>query len=325
MRVAISTAYFGGAGGVERAVYSVAAALVGSEVVIFAATRLGGELMEMPPHVSVAAPWQHRPLVGGKRWPARAVNRVARAVQRWRNRPFDLLLHYGAEVSARPYVRSRRSAVVAAGAELSRLNSLFDVLILEAPIQDVPERWERRVHVVPPPVFPIAELGELPPDVTEPFLLTVMNPYGQVKGADILSEVAPRLDVEVVWCLSDHTVNIDFATLEVPANVRLIVNPSQATLRALYEACHAYVSFSRSEGFGWAIADALQYGAPVIARPVGVLTVPDVDMNGVHFYDDPDDIVEMVRQLPCTRVTRDLGVLSAGSFVSSIERLVDAP
>lgn len=322
MRIGISTAYFGGAGGVERAVFSTSVALSGHEVVVFPRTHLGGELMDLPAHAKVASPRRYRPVLSAGGAVSRLVNRLGRSVQRRWNPALDILLHFGAETSARPYVRSRLSAVVAAGADLGRLNPEFDVLLVEAPVEDVPPLWHERVEVLPPPVFPIAEAGPAPADVPDAFLLTVMNPYGRVKGADVLRAVAPDLDMELVWCLSNSTIDIDIDGLDVPPNVRLVVNPSQSTLRTLYESCTAYVSFSRQEGFGWAIADALQYGAPIVSRRVGVLKVPGVDLAGVELYDDPTQIVDLIGQLPHTRHARDLQVLSVRSYRENLHRLL---
>ena len=54
----------------------------------------------------------------------------------------------------------------------------------------------------------------------------------------------------------------------------------------LYQNATAYVSFSREESFGYAVADAIMFDKPIIARRVGVLTLLDADEKGLYLYDN---------------------------------------
>jgi hypothetical protein len=83
------------------------------------------------------------------------------------------------------------------------------------------------------------------------------------------------------------------------------------------------VSFSRFEGFGWAIADALLYGAPIVARRTGVLTLPGLDVRGVAFYDEYDELVEALCAIDESRVSRSLEGLEPSAFRRRLEQLLD--
>src|SRR5207249_1855255 len=140
----------------------------------------------------------------------------------------------------------------------------FDAVALEAPDN---VRWvdnPQKAVLLPPPLDMTATTSEPVAGVPDDFFLTVFNPHSARKGLDDMSVLAPKSRLPVVWCRSTTTRRYsDFP--EIP-NVIVQENLSQAQLRYLYEHCRAYVEFGRNMGFAWSVADALQYGASVLAR-----------------------------------------------------------
>jgi glycosyltransferase involved in cell wall biosynthesis len=110
----------------------------------------------------------------------------------------------------------------------------------------------------------------------------------------------------------------------IPANVYVVRNPSRAQLRFLYERAASYLCTSRSEGFGWSVADALQYGLPVVSRRVGVLSYPQFEEDPhVHFFVDTEDVPGFINELAPGRVARDMSAFSPNTFRNSLCALLE--
>ncbi len=144
--------------------------------------------------------------------------------------------------------------------------------------------------LLPPPYFDLAARSASVPGIPAEFFLTVFNPYGDVKGLPDLRRALESTPLPIVWCRSNST-----AAAEVPPELLhhpLLVHAVDLTveqLRHLYERCTAYLCFSRTEGFGWAIADALRYSRAVVSRRLGVLTFPEaVADRRVHLVPEAD-------------------------------------
>jgi hypothetical protein len=76
-------------------------------------------------------------------------------------------------------------------------------------------------------------------------------------------------------------------------------------------------------GFAWSVADALQYGAPVLGRRRGILSLPEVDSTGVHYFEDVDGLAALLRRDDYRHVSRQLDDLSPARFVERFERIVE--
>ena len=96
-----------------------------------------------------------------------------------------------------------------------------------------------------------------------------------------------------------------------------IVHASQGQIRYLYEKATAYVAFSREEGFGWSIADALLFQKPILARRVGVLTFYGEE-PGFYIYNDVDELRRLVRRGQYEMTNYDNTVLSPQNFAAKI-------
>ena len=102
----------------------------------------------------------------------------------------------------------------------------------------------------------------------------------------------------------------------------MLEDRTQEELRYLYERCRAYISFDHNQGFGWSLADALQYGVPTLSRGRGVMSLPGLDRTGCVEYDTDDELVSLLQRDDFTRVQRDLGDLEPRRFVERFEALV---
>ena len=90
-------------------------------------------------------------------------------------------------------------------------------------------------------------------------------------------------EIPIVWCydasalieqgLSDKLDLIE--QVESHRMVRVAKNLSIEQIYALYRDCRGYVSFSKSESYGWSLADAISFGKPICSRRTGVLSYFD--------------------------------------------------
>lgn len=282
MRVLISAAWIGGAGGAERALHSVLRALAVDQVDVVVRQRLFGPYAEVGPHVRVFTllDWQWRwanMRLGGK---GKLVQRLLNPIRRLILPRYDVYLQFFSGADLNDTIRARVRLLIPSGNEISpEVAARYDAISMQAPdnVRFVPEG--ARAVLLPPPVYDVADRAEAPDvDLPDRFYLTVFNPYGGVKGTDDLAQVVDAAPHPFVWCHSQATVG--HAIPDQLAQHPRIVHIEEATpaqLRYLYGRCEGYVSVSRTEGFGWSLADALRHAPAVYSRRVGVLTFPEVD------------------------------------------------
>jgi len=326
MKVLISTPFYGGIGGLERHVHSVVRAAVATDVRVDIVARrvipdgfygTGSSIRLLQPSRIVPRSVFQRPLLR-RGWEA------SQPLFRYRQgSDYDLYIHYFHGYDLSNAFRSKVRVIIPAGNAINESIPGFDAVLLEAPDNErlVPPGMVSML--VPPPVFRESEYSQPVTGLPPRFLLTVFNPYGEVKGGDVMMRVADRSNDPIVWCSSKVTRKFDLSMYRHP-NIIPIETPSQAELRWLYENCCSYVSFSRSEGFGWAIADALQYGSAIVARRIGVLTLPDIDQASVRTYDGVDELLAAIEENDFQYVERDLRALGPELFGHRIRALVEA-
>lgn len=86
----------------------------------------------------------------------------------------------------------------------------------------------------------------------------------------------------------------------------------------------AYLGFSQHEGFGWAVADALQYSRAIVARAVGVMSYPDLQQSGFFPISDRWEFDwSQLDALPAIPGPRDLRLLSPSEFRRRLAALID--
>ncbi|MBX9854191.1 MAG: hypothetical protein K2Y26_01630 [Gemmatimonadaceae bacterium] len=320
MRIAISTAWVGGAGGVERAVWTMVKALRGHDVVVFAQSVIQSELLPSEADCEIRQfntklPWPWT--VWRKLQPLREI--LTEPSEGY----FDLYIHFRQAIPLHHVIRAKRKAIVCAGAQLGALERDFDVVMSEGVDGSRFTSGLLPVVLAPPPHIPVTREEVAAPNLPEKFFLTVFNPYAAVKGADIMIRLADSLSLPLVWCYSDLTLALP---TQMAAHERIVhvPNPNQATLNHLYKRCSAYVSFSRSEGFGWAIADAIANMKPVYTRAVGVATL-FLGQSGLHIYSTEKELAQLLAGSPATEARYDLSPFSEELFLNRIRGIIEDP
>jgi glycosyltransferase involved in cell wall biosynthesis len=289
MRVLLSPPFIGGAGGIERAVHDVTSVFAGfgHRVDIAAQRTLGGTWAIDPERFHAVPRWRIRGAGMHHRKSIDLPLRAARPLRRQLSPRYDLHLGFRWTQDINRVVRADCRWITPSGYPLTPDEmSTYDAAALEAPdnLRFVPPGVP--AILLPPPLLPLADEAERPSGLPEQFILTVFNPYSPVKGLDELRSFLGTTPLPVVWCLSSGTLPV-----EVPPDLvdhpRLVVqrDMTRPQLRYLYEHAFAYVSFSRSEGFGWAIADGLRYSPRVVARRIGVLSFDEALQPGVTVFD----------------------------------------
>ena len=277
MKVLISSAYLGGAGGVERAMFSILSALAEDDVDVVVRRRLGGHLSEVAgqPRVHTIRNWRWRGASRQSGLPGFLMQRVVNPVRRRLLPEYDLYLQLFHGISLTPVVKASVKLLVPAGNSVSVSEAeQFDHVALEAPgnTRFVPPGFSSLL--LPPPVLPLSDESVRPAvPLPKDYFLTVFNPYSPLKGSDDLRRALSSAPFPVVWCHSQRTLSFEIPS-DLAEHPRIIHvdDPTPAEMRYLYENSRAYLSFSRSEGFGWSIADALRYSRAVVSRRVGVLS-----------------------------------------------------
>lgn len=326
LRVLISSGWLGGAGGAERALHSYLHALAGDQVEVVVRHVLDGPLARVPAGVTV------HPYSGWRWWAAghrdgyqgTAIQAVVNPVRKWLSAPVDVHLRALSGPGLENAVRARLTLIIPSGDRLTpEVAGRYTYVAMQAP-DNVRLAAGAPTVLLPPPVLPLPAPSAPGPALPDAYLLTVFNPYGAVKGLDDLAAFLDHTPLPIVWCHSTRTV--DFAIPETIAQHPRVVHvddPSPSQLRFLYEGCTAYVSFSRTEGFGWSIADALRYAPAVVAREIGVLTFPEARDYPVQFVTDFTRIDwGWVRAQEPPGGPRDLPWLTPAAFRGRLAELV---
>ncbi|HAS10928.1 MAG TPA: hypothetical protein DCS55_10505 [Acidimicrobiaceae bacterium] len=323
MRVLISIPFVGGVGGLERNVASTIAALAEDHVDVCTARRIDGGFATEPSGTVIP----YRRVVPYRRIPSPLARplRWAHRKSLARTEPYDAYLHYFAGRYVGDQFPIRTRLLIPSGNDVASFASRFDCVLAQAPDNKRFIRGSVPSVVLPPPVVATAESRAPDRDLPEQFVLTVFNAYHGIKGGELMRDVASASRFPIVWCFSRRTRHYDIAPY-AHHDIVTIEDASPANLRWLYEHAAAYVSFSRTEGFGWAIADALQYGTPVISRRTGVLSLDGIDLRGVSVYEDRTELVRLLEEVtpadPAARFDRDLDFLRPARFRERLHALV---
>ena len=316
VRVLISTRWFGGIGGAERNLASMVRALEGHRVDICASRVIPSEFLVEMPHVKVVPKWRCSPSSGRKWlfwWP------VVWPLVRLRRR-YDIYIQFYTGRSLGRLAPNATKLLIPSGNRTAGKEDDFDYVISQAPDGNRFVEDESKVLLLAPPLVAMSGRADPISTPSDRYFLTVFNPYSEkLKGLDVLAEIADDLPYPLVWCHSERTNQLAETKFEHP-NVFHVNDPTQAQLRFLYENCRAYVSFSRSEGFGWALADALIYGRPIISRRLGVLTFFN-ERPGIRHYDSVDQLRSILVEDDLRSCDVDLSQLGPARFVEALEFL----
>ncbi|MFZ2188492.1 MAG: hypothetical protein WAV73_02960 [Candidatus Moraniibacteriota bacterium] len=309
-KIAISTSVIGGIGGAERDLFSVIKAFYDCSIDVYTNNVVDSELM---PEV-------------------KNLNIFVNKIQNWKiikkNRHYDLYLHYNFlnATYLGDKLNCKLKIINPCGNEVFKKEHLFDYVISQSPQGTKLFKNQAKNLLLSQPVSFVSAATEPVDDLPEKYLLTVFNPYGKkptpIKGHDVLYAISKKLPFKIVWCYSLKTKK--WKGLEkTHKNIIYLESASQAQLRYLYENALAYVSFSRKEGFGWSIADALLHQKPILSRQVGVLSYYEKVPDGVFIYKDREDLVKIARNTNFLKVKPlyNLSPISVANFRKQIASL----
>ncbi len=330
MKVLISAGWLGGAGGAERALHSVIRALESDDVDVVVRQRLGGSLAETGPRVRIFSMsdwrWKAAALASGPK--GALMRRVVNPVRRLAIPRYDVYVQFFAGPSLGDTVRADVRLLIPSGNHVPpEVAARFDYVALQAPDNSAFVEKGTPTLLLPPPVWDVSERAT-PPSVELPdrFFLTVFNPYDPIKGVDDLAAAVDDAPHPIVWCHSQQTVSFPIPEkLRGHPRIVHVEEPDPAELRYLYENCVAYLSFSRSEGFAWSVADALRYSPLVVSREIGVFSYPQARQVGTISLGEVWNLEwSSLRDRAQQHVERDLDWMSAGRFRRQLAALREA-
>jgi glycosyltransferase involved in cell wall biosynthesis len=314
MKILISTSFLGGSGGIERHVASTIASLgERHEIDVYA--------IEISPTGYAARPTRGR-VIKARRFDERVLRGVSRRVRLPRRRAYDAYLHYQQAIDLHDRFALGARMVIPCGDDVRYHEDRFDAVLLEAPDNErfVEDTW--KAVLLPPPLERPADRTVAVDGVPDEFFLTIFNPHLPRKGLADLREVAQQSPIPIVWCHSSRwPANVTPQELH---GIVTLEDRTQEELRFLYERCRAYISFDHNQGFGWSLADALQYGAPTLSRGRGVMSLPGLDHSECEIYDTNEELVQLLQRDDFAHVQRDLGDLAPQRFAERFESLVRA-
>ncbi len=315
MNILISSRVLGGIGGQERNLYEIINALSGHTIHLYAQNIIPSEFIpeELSERVQILeTPDDERPFrsLAGKH--------------------YDLYIHFFWGTFLADRYPCAHKAIIPSGNAVADMADLFDYILHQSPAGKERLNQGRKHVVLPPPLSPISSQAQAIDNLPHQYVLTVFNPYPRetetpegprpLKGQDILYKVASASPLPIVWCHSDRS--IDCARNVAPhPNIVPVHSPTRSELRYLYTHASAYVSYSRNEGFGWSIADALLFHKPVIARNIGVLTYFPSEASGLYCYENTDALIEFLR-LPAYEPSQcDMSIFRPACFRRHIEHI----
>jgi len=317
MKILINTPFFGGAGGMERLLRELCRTLDVDQIDIVYTWNLGGELSQLGPNVTARS---RRSL---RYRGSESSNPVLRMLCRVLIDPFRrrVLSNYDLEIQLNLIghtlhsTRARTRLLNPCGAPVD-IPGDFDLIWLESSDAVHSPSFNVPTKVFAPPSIGILEDAEPVEGIPEQFLLTVFNPHGPEKGTTDLEGLIDSIPLPLVWCHSNATIgdSVPEALLDHP-NIIHIDDGTHSQFRWLYENAQAYLSFSRSESFGYAIADALVHCRAVVSRQVGVLSYPESIDDTVFLVGETWDFDwSLLHEIPEERTPRDLQHLSPERF-----------
>jgi len=317
VKILISTQWLGGTGGMERSLASIVAALHQHVVHVAPVQIIPSAFSPRGAYLSVLPKWR---FISEPRraalawWPL-----VLPFIKRF-DADYDLYIQY----RNAPYLGTRfrcgTKVLILGGQPDPALEENFDYVLAEAPAGESLAADPAKVKVLMPPTALTSTESAKVEGLPDEYFFTLFNPHGEIKGHDILYEVAEHARCPIVWGHSNKTWDMSREVRPHP-NIIDLEDPSQAQIRWLYEHCKAYVSFSRFEGYGWSLADALIHRVPIITRNVGVIThFPASD--GIYLYEAQSTLVELLQRTDLQASHVSLEQFEPKHFAQALEALV---
>ena len=129
-----------------------------------------------------------------------------------------------------------------------------------------------------------------PKSCTIGFIFSEMPVKNCAYAIRILNSAVNKHSLNVVAFGAEPPVN-----LKLPSNIRFHLRPNQSEIVKIYRQCTAWLSTSRSEGFGLPLLEAMACRTPVLGTPTGA--APELLSNGGGELIPPDNIEEATNAL----------------------------
>ncbi|MBT5855923.1 hypothetical protein HOH87_04735 [bacterium] len=285
----ISTKWVGGVGGAERCLYSFCKSLHPFfDITIVTLEVIPSEFMVKSPEVTVHS------------------FSSLFAYDTEIPHHFDLYFQIGPYA---PYLMNTFTAtqkyLSPAGNSVTHIEDYFDGILNQTDAGKSLLSDQSKHKVFPPPCFKMTEETTIVSGLPENFYLTVFNPYScirtypegekECKGQDLLLDICNSLPHPLVWAYDMRTFSVDFPIKSLPSNCIPLSQKTQSELSYLYQNCKGYISFSREEGFGWSIADAILHQAQLFTRDIGVVTSLTTETRDqLYIYDTQETLLELI-------------------------------
>lgn len=282
MKIAISVGIVGGIGGAERNVYTFAKAMQAHEIDIFAMQFLPRGFVPQGDNITI-------------RWFEKKSDGLHITIEK--DKEYDLYFYYRAcgPIYLGNHLKVGKKVIIPNGNDVRDIEQYFDYVYCEA--EDGIRYFSdmsKKLIIMPCVIIPVSYMEPVE-GIPSAFLLTVFNPYDldrqyqdglkPCKGYDLIYELADSFALPLVWCHSDLSLPIKH-NIKEHSNIIHLNNLKQEKMYYLYQKATAYVSFSREESFGCAIADAIMFDKPIISRRIGVLSSFDANLKGLYPYND---------------------------------------
>ncbi len=318
MKIAVSIAVTGGTGGVARNLYTLSTVMASHTVDIYTMRFIPRGLVPQGKNVSIR--WFEQ----GPQGPCITLY----------NRLYDLYIYYASRqpIYLGSHLNARKKAVLPNGNDVRAIETHFDYVLCQA--DDGIRYFEdltKKAIIEPCVTLPVDHFESIE-GLPDKYFLTVFNPYDldreysdgfkPYKGQDLLYETADHFALPLIWCHGDEAVHTEH-NLEDHPNIIHFHNLAQEKMYYLYQQAAAYVSFSREEGYGWAIADAMLFDKPVISRRVGVLSSFDPDQHGLHLYHSKEELIKLISRDAFGAGAYDKSIFSPKRFENKLMNLIE--
>jgi glycosyltransferase involved in cell wall biosynthesis len=291
VRIAINIARVGGHGGVARNLFTLTRAMGAHDIDIYAMQVIPRGFVPQGENLTL-------------RWFERTTKGIHIALDR--DKEYDLFLYYAsrAPIYIGEHLNVRTRAIIPNGNDVRAMERHFDYVVCQA--ADGVRYFEdqtKKATIIPCVIIPVDGTEPIA-DLPSEYFLTVFNPYDldrpyddglkPSKGHDLLYRLADSLALPLVWCHTSDAQPIDHNIKDHP-NIIHFDTLKQEKMYYLYQHATAYVSFSREESFGWAVADAIMFDKPIISRRVGVLSSMASHSAGLYLYEDPRELRQLLQ------------------------------
>jgi len=319
MNIAINIAITGGIGGIERNLYTFVRAMQAHSIDIYTMQFIPRGFMPQGNNVNI-------------RWFEEKNGEYHIELEDKKN--YDIYFYYAAcsPIYIGNHLKTQKKVVIPNGNDVRGIEKNFDYVFCQA------ENGTRYFNDMTKKL-PITPCVITPVDRVEPvnglpshFYLTVFNPYFRnchyddgfkpCKGYDLIYELADNLALPLVWCHSDRSLPVQENIKEHP-NIIHMPNLSQEKLYYLYEHASAYISFSREESFGWALADAIMFDKPIISRNVGVISSLNPKQKGLYIYNNVEELKKLMGRQSFEKGDYDKELFSPEIFENKIISIIE--